>query len=231
MASSAASGQYSCFFESTVWDVNASDNTTPPRKNSETHEVTVKECEERKCTQGEMAISPDEQPQGHEKVSPQVEFNDALNYIDKIKNRFHKQPAIFQQFLEILQYYQREWTSTEDVYAQVTRLFGSTAPDLVQGFEQFLPEHAKAAVLARAQQTHKVTVEEREEPKYTQPENAQTVDMVLEDKACIVEDKEQADDEWATWGQWTPDDYWATDDQWPMPIHNQWPTDARVGYR
>lgn len=210
MASSTTPEQYSCFFESTVWDLKRSDNTAPLRETSETHTANVEEREEPKCTQAD----------GDDKVSPQVELDDALNYLDKIKKRFQKHPAIYNQFLEILGNYQREKTSTEDVYAQVTRLFGSTAPDLVQGFEQFLPEHAKAAVLARAQQIHKVTVEEREEPKYTQPENAQTVDMVLEDK-------EHTDDEWATWGQWAPDDYWATDDQWPMPIHNQWPTDAK----
>ncbi|KAG9620218.1 hypothetical protein KCU64_g21866, partial [Aureobasidium melanogenum] len=104
--------------------------------------------------QGEMVIGPDGQPLGHEKVRPQVEFNHAISYVNKIKNRFQQQPDIYKQFLEILQTYQRESKPIQDVYAQVTRLFNS-APDLLEDFKQFLPEsaaHAKAAAAARAQQ-------------------------------------------------------------------------------
>jgi paired amphipathic helix protein Sin3a len=81
-----------------------------------------------------------------EKRGP-VEFNHAISYVNKIKNRFATQPDIYKQFLEILQTYQRESKPIGDVYAQVTRLF-ETAPDLLEDFKQFLPEsaaHAKAA--------------------------------------------------------------------------------------
>ncbi|KAF2187849.1 hypothetical protein K469DRAFT_749045 [Zopfia rhizophila CBS 207.26] len=84
---------------------------------------------------------------GAEKRGP-VEFNHAISYVNKIKNRFASQPDIYKQFLEILQTYQRESKPIQDVYAQVTSLF-SSAPDLLEDFKQFLPE---SAAQHRAQQ-------------------------------------------------------------------------------
>ncbi|KAK8008505.1 hypothetical protein PG991_011056 [Apiospora marii] len=75
-----------------------------------------------------------------EKRGP-VEFNHAISYVNKIKNRFQDKPEIYKQFLEILQTYQREQKPIQDVYSQVTSLF-NTAPDLLEDFKQFLPESA-----------------------------------------------------------------------------------------
>ncbi|KAK5113069.1 hypothetical protein LTR62_003648 [Meristemomyces frigidus] len=85
-----------------------------------------------------------------EKRGP-VEFNHAISYVNKIKNRFSAHPDIYKQFLEILQTYQRESKPIQDVYGQVTTLFNN-APDLLEDFKQFLPEsaaQAKAAERAR----------------------------------------------------------------------------------
>ncbi|KAF2754287.1 hypothetical protein EJ05DRAFT_155185 [Pseudovirgaria hyperparasitica] len=78
-----------------------------------------------------------------EKRGP-VEFNHAISYVNKIKNRFATQPDIYKQFLEILQTYQRESKPIQDVYAQVTTLFGG-APDLLEDFKQFLPDSTTGA--------------------------------------------------------------------------------------
>ena len=72
---------------------------------------------------------------------PPVEFNHAINYVNKIKNRFASEPDIYKQFLEILQTYQKEQKPIQEVYSQVTILFKS-APDLLDEFKQFLPESA-----------------------------------------------------------------------------------------
>jgi len=56
-----------------------------------------------------------------EKRGP-VEFNHAISYVNKIKNRFAAHPDIYKNFLEILQTYQRESKPIQDVYAQVTHL-------------------------------------------------------------------------------------------------------------
>lgn len=90
-----------------------------------------------------MAVSPEPGGPGDVKRGP-VEFNHAISYVNKIKNRFAQQPEIYKQFLEILQTYQRESKPIQDVYAQVTQLF-NTAPDLLEDFKQFLPESAAAA--------------------------------------------------------------------------------------
>ncbi|KAI9698496.1 MAG: Transcriptional regulatory protein sin3 [Candelina mexicana] len=90
------------------------------------------------------------QAPGTEKRGP-VEFNHAISYVNKIKNRFASEPDIYKSFLEILQTYQRESKPIQDVYAQVTHLFNS-APDLLEDFKQFLPEsaaQAKAQAAAR----------------------------------------------------------------------------------
>ncbi|TAQ90094.1 hypothetical protein B7494_g1534 [Chlorociboria aeruginascens] len=86
---------------------------------------------------------------GMEKTRGPVEFNHAISYVNKIKNRFQDRPEIYKQFLEILQTYQRESKPIQDVYAQVTQLF-NTAPDLLEDFKQFLPESAAQAKAAAA---------------------------------------------------------------------------------
>lgn len=81
-----------------------------------------------------------------------VEFNHAINYVNKIKLRYQNQPEVYKQFLEILHAYQKEHKSVKEgknsdrnclteseVYAQVARLFQNDE-DLLQEFGQFLPD-------------------------------------------------------------------------------------------
>ncbi|KAI9254321.1 hypothetical protein EDC94DRAFT_238533 [Helicostylum pulchrum] len=77
-------------------------------------------------------------PPPGEKRSP-VEFNHAINYVNKIKNRFSSDPEIYKQFLEILQTYQKDQKPIQEVYAHVQFLFNG-APDLLDEFKQFLPD-------------------------------------------------------------------------------------------
>ncbi|WWC60485.1 uncharacterized protein I303_103058 [Kwoniella dejecticola CBS 10117] len=72
--------------------------------------------------------------------TPLVEFNHAISFVNKIKNRFNNDPDTYKQFLEILQTYQRDTRDIAEVYEQVTRLFNN-APDLLDEFKQFLPEN------------------------------------------------------------------------------------------
>ncbi|KAI8150039.1 hypothetical protein BJV82DRAFT_585571 [Fennellomyces sp. T-0311] len=68
-----------------------------------------------------------------------VEFNHAINYVNKIKNRYAGDPETYKQFLEILQTYQKERKPIQEVYQHVQYLFNG-APDLLHEFKQFLPE-------------------------------------------------------------------------------------------
>uniref|UniRef100_A0A3Q3A3J1 Paired amphipathic helix protein Sin3a n=1 Tax=Kryptolebias marmoratus TaxID=37003 RepID=A0A3Q3A3J1_KRYMA len=89
-----------------------------------------------------------------------VEFNHAINYVNKIKNRFQGQPDIYKAFLEILHTYQKEQRNAkeaggnytpalteQEVYAQVARLF-KNQEDLLSEFGQFLPD-ANSSMLSK----------------------------------------------------------------------------------
>merc|ERR1719400_843751 len=91
-----------------------------------------------------------------------VEFNHAINYVNKIKHRFQGQPDVYKQFLEILHTYQKDQRAMKEggapksmlteseVYAQVSKLF-QQQEDLLAEFGQFLPEattdHSTAAIM------------------------------------------------------------------------------------
>lgn len=92
-----------------------------------------------------------------------VEFNHAINYVNKIKNRFQGQPEKYKRFLEILHTYQKEQkihkdnvavaekTLTEaEVYSQVAKLF-ENQEDLLAEFGQFLPEATSSSVASAKQ--------------------------------------------------------------------------------
>ncbi|KAJ1667819.1 hypothetical protein EV178_001016 [Coemansia sp. RSA 1646] len=78
-----------------------------------------------------------------------LEFDHAINYVNKIKMRFAAEPDRYKEFLEILQTYQKESRPIQDVYAQVHILFAS-APDLLDEFKQFLPDTSESATGANA---------------------------------------------------------------------------------
>ncbi|KAJ0170354.1 hypothetical protein K1T71_014282 [Dendrolimus kikuchii] len=92
---------------------------------------------------GASATAPPGQP---------VEFNHAIEYVNKIKSRFSRQPDKYKRFLEILHAYQRghrdvkepqaKQQTEQEVYSQVAKLF-ENQDDLLAEFGQFLPD-AKA---------------------------------------------------------------------------------------
>ncbi|KAL3065822.1 hypothetical protein OYC64_015875 [Pagothenia borchgrevinki] len=90
-----------------------------------------------------------------------VEFNHAINYVNKIKNRFQGQPDIYKSFLEILHTYQKEQRNAkeaagnytpalteQEVYTQVARLF-KNQEDLLSEFGQFLPDANSSLLLCK----------------------------------------------------------------------------------
>lgn len=99
--------------------------------------------------QSEIAAEEHQQSTDQTKKTADVEFSQAISYVNKIKNRFADQPDIYKHFLEILQTYQREQKPINEVYAQVTVLF-QNAPDLLDDFKKFLPD--SSATISRQQQ-------------------------------------------------------------------------------
>lgn len=104
--------------------------------------------------QAPLGPSPQLQANDQTKKTADVEFSQAINYVNKIKNRFADKPDIYKNFLEILQTYQREQRPINEVYAQVTVLF-QNAPDLLDDFKKFLPD--SSATPGREQQQHQAS--------------------------------------------------------------------------
>ncbi|OUM59095.1 hypothetical protein PIROE2DRAFT_47375 [Piromyces sp. E2] len=82
---------------------------------------------------------------GNRKRAP-VEFNHAINFVNKIKNRFISEPGKYKQFLEILQIYQKEQKPIQEVYSQVQVLFQNEL-DLLEEFKNFLPDSTQATII------------------------------------------------------------------------------------
>ena len=75
-----------------------------------------------------------------------IEFDQAINYVCKIKRRFERQPEVYREFLEILHTYQKEQKQIKVVYEQVSTLFKNHT-DLLREFSVFLPDGMSAAQL------------------------------------------------------------------------------------
>ena len=73
-----------------------------------------------------------------------IEFDQAINYVTKIKKTFEDKPGTYRAFLEILHTYQKEQKSIKDVYEEVSRLF-KDHPELLGEFSQFLPDGSPEA--------------------------------------------------------------------------------------
>ncbi|KAI9316424.1 hypothetical protein BX666DRAFT_1950439 [Dichotomocladium elegans] len=95
-----------------------------------------------------------------------VEFNHAISYVNKIKNRYANDPDTYKQFLEILQTYQKERKPIQEVYSHVQYLFNN-APDLLHEFKQFLPEITEQPAQDFAEDRHMGHMGKLSKPGYS----------------------------------------------------------------
>jgi hypothetical protein len=91
-----------------------------------------------------MDTAPPGPPAAPANKKAPIEFDQAINYVTKIKTRFAKQPETYKAFLEILHTYQKEQKTIKEVYEQVSHLFKSHT-DLLSEFSQFLPDGSPEA--------------------------------------------------------------------------------------
>lgn len=82
----------------------------------------------------EITVPPEELP-----TRKPVEFNQAINYVNKIKKRFQKDEQVYKTFLDILNMYRKGNKSIDEVYREVERLFYAHQ-DLLEEFTRFLPD-------------------------------------------------------------------------------------------
>ncbi|KAJ6230387.1 sin3a [Anaeramoeba flamelloides] len=78
-------------------------------------------------------------------ISQKVEeLNTAINYVNKIKNRFSNKSQVYRTFLDILQHFQQDKMSIQTVFKKVRELFNGH-DDLIFAFEKFLPAFENGA--------------------------------------------------------------------------------------
>ncbi|GLU03025.1 hypothetical protein SLE2022_202450 [Rubroshorea leprosula] len=73
-----------------------------------------------------------------------VEFEEAINFVNKIKTRFQGDDRVYKSFLDILNMYRKENKSISEVYQEVATLF-QDHPDLLNEFTHFLPDASATA--------------------------------------------------------------------------------------
>ncbi|XP_044493572.1 paired amphipathic helix protein Sin3-like 4 isoform X5 [Mangifera indica] len=76
-----------------------------------------------------------------------VEFEEAINFVNKIKTRFQGDDHVYKSFLDILNMYRKENKSITEVYQEVASLF-QDHPDLLDEFTHFLPDSSASASTA-----------------------------------------------------------------------------------
>ncbi|KAK4764578.1 hypothetical protein SAY86_025668 [Trapa natans] len=85
---------------------------------------------------------PDDPPQ-----KKPVEFEEAINFVNKIKTRFQGDDRVYKSFLDILNMYRKENKSIRQVYHEVAALFKDHS-DLLDEFTHFLPDTSSATSTA-----------------------------------------------------------------------------------
>ena len=75
----------------------------------------------------------------NQKKKQPIEFNQAINYVNKIKKRFADDERVYKAFLEILNMYRKGKKGIYRVYEEVSVLF-EDHPDLLKEFTFFLPD-------------------------------------------------------------------------------------------
>ncbi|XP_039159223.1 paired amphipathic helix protein Sin3-like 2 isoform X2 [Eucalyptus grandis] len=86
-------------------------------------------------------ISPDED---ETPIKKNVEFEEAISFVNKIKKRFQNDEHVYKSFLDILNKYRKEHKDINEVYSEVENLFGDHQ-DLLEEFTKFLPDNSATA--------------------------------------------------------------------------------------
>ncbi|CAH2047457.1 unnamed protein product [Thlaspi arvense] len=86
-------------------------------------------------------------PRGYKITLPEkkpVDFEEAIEFVNKIKSRFGGDDRAYKRFLDILNMYRKESKSITEVYQEVTLLF-QDHEDLLMEFVHFLPDTSGSA--------------------------------------------------------------------------------------
>ncbi|EIW74380.1 hypothetical protein CONPUDRAFT_140506 [Coniophora puteana RWD-64-598 SS2] len=87
----------------------------------------------------------------------QLNVGDALSYLDAVKVRFSTQPDVYNHFLDIMKDFKSELIDTPGVIRRVSTLFHGH-PELIQGFNTFLPVGYRIDCSMNPLEPHMITV-------------------------------------------------------------------------
>ncbi|KAH5398360.1 hypothetical protein HBI67_214670 [Parastagonospora nodorum] len=104
-----------------------------------------------------------------------IEFNQAISYVNRVKNRFADRLAVYMEFISLLQSTERQRVPVTDAYKQIVELMKS-APDLVDEFTQFLPISADTCRKESNVQVHDF---ESDNPLNSNTEDSPTLERAL----------------------------------------------------
>ncbi|XP_010936782.1 paired amphipathic helix protein Sin3-like 3 isoform X2 [Elaeis guineensis] len=79
--------------------------------------------------------------------------DDALNYLQLVKDAFYDEPAKYETFLDIMKEFRSHRIDTATVATRVKHLF-SGHPELIQGFNFFLPTEHQIPIYVREAVAH-----------------------------------------------------------------------------
>lgn len=81
---------------------------------------------------------------------PRLKVEDALSYLDQVKYQYADQPQIYNNFLDIMKEFKSQCIDTPGVIQRVSNLFKGH-PDLIYGFNMFLPPGYKIEIQSNDQ--------------------------------------------------------------------------------
>ncbi|XP_068642202.1 paired amphipathic helix protein Sin3-like 4 isoform X2 [Aristolochia californica] len=131
-----------------------------------------------------ITLAEDDPPQ-----KKPVEFEEAINFVNKIKTRFQNDEQVYKSFLDILNMYRKEHKSITEVYQEVAMLF-QEHHDLLAEFTHFLPDASAAAPMQNASSGRNISgvIVRRDERSSAIPSMRQ---LHEHDKASMRVDKDQ----------------------------------------
>ncbi|KAF3951322.1 hypothetical protein ACB098_01G279700 [Castanea mollissima] len=77
-------------------------------------------------------------------LQKKVEFEGAINFVNKIKRRFQDDEHVYKAFLDCLNTYKKEHKDINKVYNEISILFDGH-PDLLDEFTTFIPQTASVS--------------------------------------------------------------------------------------
>merc|ERR1719434_564333 len=92
---------------------------------------------------------PSSQPPSFQRLK----VEDALSYLDQVKFKFGNQPQVYNDFLDIMKEFKSQSIDTPGVISRVSMLFKGH-PELIVGFNTFLPPGYKIEVQTNEQAGH-----------------------------------------------------------------------------